>query len=102
VSFALVRTSRHDLDAFARSMGVHPDLVRRLVALGLLRAERDAGGHLWLDDSQAAEFARVQRLRAVFAVNYTAIALVVDLLDRIAELESALHDRGDQRWTRTS
>jgi chaperone modulatory protein CbpM len=33
---------------------------------------------------------RVQRLRAGFALNYAAIGLVTDLLDRIAELEAAL------------
>jgi hypothetical protein len=39
--------------------------------------------------------ARVQRLRAGFAINYAAISLVTDLLDRIAVLETAL--RGARR-----
>jgi hypothetical protein len=37
-----------------------------------------------------AEVARVQRLRAGFALNYAAVGLVADLLDRIAALEAAL------------
>ena len=37
--------------------------------------------------------ARVQRLRAGFALNYAAIGLVTDLLDRIAVLEAALRRR---------
>ena len=34
--FALARPYRLSLDSFARATGVHPELVRRLVALGLL------------------------------------------------------------------
>jgi len=50
------------------------------------------GGH---DRGQVAAVARVQRLRAGFALNYAAISLVTDLLDRIAVLEAAL--RGARR-----
>ena len=48
MAYALVRTPRMSLDGFAARSGLHPDLVRRFVALGLLRADRDAGGRLWL------------------------------------------------------
>jgi chaperone modulatory protein CbpM len=88
VIYALVRPPRLDLESFARATGTHPDLVRRLVALGLLDAERDATGRLWLAPSQIAALARIQRLRAGFSLNYAAIGLVVDLLDRIAALEA--------------
>jgi hypothetical protein len=79
-----------DLDAFARRSGLHPEQVRRLVALGLLEPERDAAGRLWFAPAQLLAVARIQRLRAGFALNYAALGLVVDLLDRIAELETAL------------
>ena len=46
-------------------------------------------------NGELAALARVQRLRAGFALNYAAIGLVADLLDRIAVLEAAL--RGAQR-----
>lgn len=77
-----------DLEAFARLGRVHPDLVRRLVALGLLDPSRDASGRLWFPYSDLAVMARIQRLRAAFALNYAAVGLVTDLLDRIADLES--------------
>jgi hypothetical protein len=104
MSFALVRTSRLELDAFARVVGTHPEHIRRLIALGLLEAGRDASGRLWLAPDQAAAFARIQRLRAGFAVNYAALGLVIELLDRIAALETALRTnaQGDRTWTRTS
>jgi hypothetical protein len=69
---------------------MHPDLIRRLVALGLIEAYRDTAGQLWFSRSELAAVARVQRLRAGFALNYAAIGLVTDLLDRIAILEAAL------------
>ncbi len=84
------RAQRLDLDTFARAAGLHPDLVRRLITLGLLEAERDPAGTLWLAARELATAARIQRLRAGLSLNYAAIGLVLDLLDRIDELEAAL------------
>jgi chaperone modulatory protein CbpM len=101
VSTALARSRRLSLEVFARSAGLHPDLVRRLVALGLLTAERDAAGELWFAPTQLAAASRLQRLRAGFALNYAALGRVVDLLDRIDRLEGALRTRADggRTWT---
>ena len=63
--------------------------MRRFVALGLLEATRDAAGELWFAPTQLAAVARLQRLRAGFALNYAALGLVVDLLDRIAAWRAA-------------
>ena len=100
MSYAIVRATRPSLqwlslEEFAVLSGLHPDLIRRLVALGLIEAYRDAAGQLWFSRSELAAVARMQRLRAGFALNYAAIGLVTDLLDRIAVLEAAL--RGAQR-----
>jgi chaperone modulatory protein CbpM len=49
--------------------------------------------------------ARIQRLRAGFALNYAAIGLVSDLLDRIAVLETAVRSSrqpGGRSWTRAT
>ncbi|GLW97524.1 chaperone modulator CbpM [Microtetraspora sp. NBRC 16547] len=95
MTYALVRTDRlrMDLDTFARAANLHPELVRRLVALGLLDAVPDAAGRPCLAPSQLAVVARIQRLRAGFAVNYASVGLVIDLLDRVTELEAALRAR---------
>jgi chaperone modulatory protein CbpM len=79
---------------FARRCGMHPDLVRRLVALGLVHAERDDDGALCFSPSEVAAVARLQRLRMMLPLNYAALGLVVELLDRITELETALRVRG--------
>jgi chaperone modulatory protein CbpM len=89
VTYALARPARLDLESFARVTGTHPDLVRRLVTLGVLDAETDRAGRLWFAPSQLAAMARAQRLRAGFALSYAAVGLVTDLLDRIEALEAA-------------
>jgi chaperone modulatory protein CbpM len=90
MTIARLRPRYLDLETFARRLAVHPDFVRRLVALGLLEARRDAAGGLWFPPSQLAAAARIQRLRAGFNLNYAALGLVVDLLDRIDLLERQL------------
>ena len=95
MTYAIVRAARTSLEQlsleeFAVLSGLHPDLIRRLVARGLIEAYRDTAGQLWFSRSELAAVARVQRLRAGFALNYAAIGLVTDLLDRIAVLEAAL------------
>jgi chaperone modulatory protein CbpM len=78
------------LESFARQVGVHPELIRKFVALGLVEAVRDDAGQLWLPLGELPKLARIQRLRAGLALNYASIGLVLDLLDRIDELETAL------------
>ncbi|MGY1836341.1 chaperone modulator CbpM [Blastococcus sp. SYSU DS0510] len=97
MTYTLVRRSRApllELNSFATQARLHPELVRRLVALGLLEAERDAGGRLWLAPAELATVARIQRLRAGFSINYAAVGLVLDLLDRIEELQAVLRRAG--------
>jgi chaperone modulatory protein CbpM len=94
VSHALIRATRLDLDEFAAAAGVHPDLIRKFAALGLLDAARDPSDRLWFAPGQVAAVARIRRLRAGFAVNYAAIGLVTDLLDQIAALRAALRRAG--------
>ena len=105
-TYALVRPARLDLESFARATGTHPELVTRLVALGLLDAERDAGGRLCFPPRQVAVMARIQRLRAGFTLNYAALGLVLDLLDRLEAAEASLRyspqRSGGRSWTRTA
>ncbi len=90
MTYALIRVRRFDIDSFAAAGGMHPDLIRKLVALGILDAAADSAGGLWFSPDQLADLARVQRLHAAFPLNYAAIGLVADLLDRISVLEAAL------------
>jgi len=100
IAYPMTRPSRLSLDRFARQAGLHPQLVQKFVALGLLDAERDATGALWFRPAALVTVARVQRLRAGLSLNYAAIGLVLDLLDRIDELEAASRRTGgSSTWT---
>jgi hypothetical protein len=63
--------------------------VLKPVALGLLDPVRDSTGRLRFPYTDLAELSRLRRLRTAFAINHTALGLVAELLDRIADLESA-------------
>ena len=92
--YPLVLPRRLSVDRLARASGVHPQLIIRFLELGLLDAHRDSLGRLWLDPDSVARVARVQRLHLGLSLNYAAIGLVLDLLDRIDELE-----RRERSWT---
>jgi chaperone modulatory protein CbpM len=97
--YPVTRPTRLSLDGFARRAGLHPELVRRFVALGLVDAYRDSAGELWFRPAALLTVARIQRLRAGLSLNYAAIGLVLDLLDRIDELEEASRRTGSKSWT---
>src|ERR1700759_3886292 len=103
-NYALARPNRLGLDTYARMTGVHPELIRRLAALGLLEATRDSGDDLWFDIAEVRAMARIQRLHHGLNLNYAALGLVIDLLDRIEQLERLQrrhrhHQAGEDRWT---
>ena len=90
VRYAIVRPARLSVDDFAVRTGLHPEQVRRYVALGLLPATRDAGGRTWLDPREAATVGRIERLRAGLSLNNPALGHVLDLLDRNQTLEAVV------------
>lgn len=81
------------LDVFAQRCTLHPDLVRRFVSLGLLEPAERTSTDLWFTDRQVSRVARMQRLRNDLALNYAALGLVLELLDRIEQLETAPRGR---------
>jgi len=95
--YLLARPLRLSLNTVAERSGLHPAQIRQLVALGLLDCTSDANGQLWFSPSTMATLARIQRLRSELSLNYAAIGLVLDLLDRIDALEAQVRSR--QPWT---
>jgi chaperone modulatory protein CbpM len=82
------QTPQLSVASFADRAGLHPELISRLVALGLVPATIDADGQLWLWPADLAIVARIRRLRSDLSLNYAAIGLVMDLLERIHQLEN--------------
>jgi len=68
---------RLDLGSFARATRLEPELVRRLVAFGVFRPERDPDGRLWFPPAQLVLAARIRQAYGTSAA---------DLLDRAAML----------------
>jgi hypothetical protein len=79
-----------ELDELARDSGLHPDLVRRFMALGLV--ERTGGtprSPVFAPDA-AALLARAGRLRRDLGLSYAGAVLAAELLARIDDLEERL------------
>jgi DNA-binding transcriptional MerR regulator len=78
------------IDVLAAATGLHPQHLRRLVALGVVQPRggtRDAP--LFTRDA-AARLARIGRVRRDLGLNYAGAVLACDLLDRIDDLEARL------------
>ncbi|MGN6444040.1 chaperone modulator CbpM [Amnibacterium sp.] len=86
-SFLPVRAARLDVATAAAQAGLHPELVERFAELGLVPWTTDAAGRMWFPPAAPALLRRIVRLHADLALNYAAIALVLELLDRIEALE---------------
>jgi hypothetical protein len=79
-----------ELEVLAREAGLHPDLVRRLVALGLLEPRAGTRAAPLFPRDAAARLARAARLRRDLSLNYAGAILACDLLARIDELQARL------------
>jgi chaperone modulatory protein CbpM len=86
-----------ELTVIARMAGVRTVLVRRYLEFGLLEPESPGGSAAArtprFQPTDAARIARAERLRRDLDLNYAGAVLVVELLDRISELEAHLPRR---------
>jgi hypothetical protein len=78
------------LDPLAREAGLHPDLVRRLVRLGLVEPVGGTRAAPLFGGDAAARLARAVRLRRDLGLNYAGAVLACELLARIEALEARL------------
>jgi hypothetical protein len=78
------------LEVLAREAGLHPELVRRLIALGALEPNGGTAPAPLFPRDAAARLARIARLRRDLGVNYAGALLAADLLARIQVLEDRL------------
>jgi hypothetical protein len=96
------------LAALAREAGLHPELVRRLVSLGLIEPGGGTASAPLFRREDAPLLARAARLRGDLGLDYAGAVLATELLARIEELERRLRAGAttDNRheviaWTRT-
>jgi len=108
-TIALARrpTALVELDVLAREAGLHPDVVRVLVRLGLVEPQGGTSAKPLFDRAGAAQLARAARLRRDLGLDYAGAVLASELLARIDDLEERLrryappHGHEVMRWTRT-
>jgi hypothetical protein len=79
-----------ELEVLAREAGMHPELVKRLVRLGLLDAVAPSAGTTLFPRDAARLLARAARLRQDLGLNYAGAVLACQLLARIEALEARL------------
>jgi DNA-binding transcriptional MerR regulator len=79
-----------DIDALAREAGLHPDLVRRFVDLGLLTPVGGTSGAPRFTRDAGALLASAARLRRDLGIGYAGAVLACELLARIDHLEARL------------
>jgi hypothetical protein len=79
-----------ELEALAREAGLHPEVVRRFVELGLLDPLPGAWPAPRFPIDAAARLARASRLRRDLSLSYAAAVFATELLARIDELEARL------------
>lgn len=87
MNLPVIRTRLLHLDDFSERCGLHPDLVRRFVVLGLVEPESHRDETMRFTVAQVRRVERMRRLRRDLGLSYNALGLVLDLLERIEELE---------------
>lgn len=84
-----VRGSLLALSEVARLSGVHPDLIDRLTTLGLIDPV-ETFPEPCFDVSTILRIRSILRLRHDLGVNWAGVGIILDLLERIAQLEQEI------------
>jgi hypothetical protein len=79
-----------DIDALAAEAGLHPDVVRRFVDLGLLVPAPGPGREPRFPRDAAAILACAERLRRDLGIGWAGAVLACELLSRIDGLQTQL------------
>lgn len=88
-----------NLTELASASGVHPDLLRRFVHLGLLDPIDDTGlEELFFEASAVYVVRKILRLRRDLGINYAGIGVVLELMNRVEQLEARVRQLERQLW----
>jgi hypothetical protein len=91
------------LEGLAREAGMHPELVLRLVRLGLVEPIGGTALEPLFASDAAARLARAARLRRDVGIDYAGAVLASELLARIEQLEQRLRRyETPPRWSAPS
>jgi len=88
---------RVTLEALAAGAGVHPALVQSFVEFGLIEPVERVGAQLLFDSDCVVRLRTIMRLRHDLGANLPGVAVILDMLDRIAALQREITWLRDQR-----
>jgi DNA-binding transcriptional MerR regulator len=71
----------------AKRFGLHPDIIRRFIAFGLVESAESAGAEIMLDAGALHRIAVIQHLRYDLGINLPGIGVILELLDRLDALQ---------------
>jgi chaperone modulatory protein CbpM len=77
-----------DMAGLARAAALHPDLVSRLYCLGLFDAATVRFEEPLFSEGTTLRLRRMARLHTDLCIPWSALALIMDLLERVDELEA--------------
>ncbi|HWF73110.1 MAG TPA: chaperone modulator CbpM [Solirubrobacteraceae bacterium] len=89
-SLVHMRPTLVGIEVLARETGLHPELVARLVRLGVIEPAGGTRTAPMFDPAAAPRLARVLRLRRDLGLNFAGAVLACELLARIDDLEERL------------
>jgi hypothetical protein len=78
------------VESLAREAGIHPELARRLIRLGLIEPHGGTRAAPLFNRQDAVALARAMRLHRDLGVNFAGAVLASELLARIDRLEQRL------------
>lgn len=77
-------------DELAQAAHLHPKLVERFVECDLLAPVEQDGSQLLFEEAAALRVQAIQRLRRDLRVNLSGIAVILDLIERLRDLQREL------------
>ncbi len=80
------------VEEIAQRACVSESCVRRYLRLGLITPDKREKGCYLLRETSLFRIARIQRLRNDLGINLTGIGVILDLLDRIEDLDRQLSE----------
>ena len=76
------------LDALASCTHIHPQIVEQFIEVGLIEPVERVGPAPLFDVSVVPRLRIIERLRCDLGINLAGIAVILDIVDRLRELES--------------
>jgi chaperone modulatory protein CbpM len=87
IAYEPCSSDRISLASLAARAGLHPELVERFIAFGLLTPSEPSADPQLFDGEALLRLGKIRRLRRDLQLNLSGVAIALDLVERIERLE---------------